>query len=76
MFSPVFCATGSRCRPLAGSRGIARARAAKLSLLRHGQFGLLSTQAAFGFGDLHSLSRACPDQVRFEFGDHGQDVEE
>jgi hypothetical protein len=37
---------------------------------------LFTAESAFGFRDLHAF--ACPgaDEVGFEFGDHGQDIEE
>lgn len=40
------------------------------------QFGLLAAKLALGLGDLHAFAGAGADEVGFEFGDHGQDVEE
>jgi len=35
------------------------------------ELGLFAAQTPFGLGDLHALAGAQPDQVGFEFGDHG-----
>jgi hypothetical protein len=40
------------------------------------QFGLLAAQPAVRLGNLHPFSRAHPDQVGFEFGHHGEHVEQ
>jgi hypothetical protein len=45
-----------------------------VGFLAFGEFGLFAAEPAFGFGDLHAFAGA--DEVGFEFGDHGQDVEE
>ncbi|GAA3287728.1 hypothetical protein GCM10017708_05700 [Arthrobacter citreus] len=47
-----------------------------MGFLRLGKFGLLAAQPALCFGDLHAFAGTGTDEVRFEFGDHGQDVEE
>jgi hypothetical protein len=39
-------------------------------------FGLFAAEPAFGLGDLHAFAGAGTDEVGFEFGDHGQDVEQ
>lgn len=41
-----------------------------------GEFRLLAAELALGLGDLHAFSGAGADEVGFEFGDHGQDVEQ
>jgi hypothetical protein len=41
-----------------------------------GELGLPAAQAALGLGDLHAFAGSCADEVGFEFGDHGQDVEQ
>lgn len=41
-----------------------------------GELGLFPTQAALCLGNGHAFPGPCPDQVCFEFGDHGQDIEE
>src|SRR5208337_1052985 len=40
------------------------------------EFGLLAFELAFGAGDGHAFAGAEPEQVNFEFGEGGQDVEE
>ncbi len=40
------------------------------------EFGLLAPEVAFGFRDLHALSGLQPNEVGFELGHHGEDVEE
>ncbi len=40
------------------------------------EFGLFAPQSAFGFGDLHAFPGTGTDEIGFEFGDHGQDIEE
>jgi hypothetical protein len=47
-----------------------------VGFLALGELGLFAAEPAFGFGDLHAFAGAGADEVRFEFGDHGQDVEE
>ena len=44
--------------------------------LGRGELGLLAAELALGLGDLHAFAGAGADEVGFEFGDHGQDVEE
>jgi hypothetical protein len=44
--------------------------------LGRGELGLLAAELSLGRGDLHAFAGAGADEVRFEFGDHGQDVEE
>jgi hypothetical protein len=43
-----------------------------------GELGVLAAELALGLGDLHAFAGAGAgaDEVGFEFGDHGQDVEE
>ena len=48
----------------------------QMSLLRYRKFELLTVKASFRFGHLHSFARSGADQVRLEFGDHGQHIEE
>ena len=40
-----------------------------------GELGLLSAQLPLCLGDSHAFPRSCTDQVRLEFGNHGQDIE-
>ena len=40
------------------------------------EFGLLAAEVSLGLGDLHAFAGSGADEVGFEFGDHGQDVEE
>jgi hypothetical protein len=40
------------------------------------ELGLLAAEPALGLGDLHAFAGSGADEVGFEFGDHGQDVEE
>ena len=40
------------------------------------EFGHFAAKPALGLGDLHSLTRSGADEVRFELGDHGQDIEQ
>jgi hypothetical protein len=47
-----------------------------VGFLAFGEFGLFAAEPAFGFGDLHAFAGSGADEVGFEFGDHGQDVEE
>ena len=46
----------------------------QMSLLGGAELGRFAPQSAFCFGDLHALPRPHPDEVRLEFGDHGQHV--
>ena len=48
----------------------------QVSLLCYRQFGLLTAKVPFRFGHLHSFTRSGANQIRLEFGDHRQDVEE
>ena len=45
-------------------------------LLWYRQFGLLTAKMPFRFGHLHSFAGSGANQIRLEFGDHRQDVEE
>ena len=47
-----------------------------MGFLAFAEFGLFAAEPAFGFGDLHAFAGAGADKIGFEFGDHGQDVEE
>lgn len=47
-----------------------------MGFLALGEFGLFGAEPTFGFGDLHPFAGAGADEVGFEFGDHGQDIEE
>ena len=47
----------------------------EVSFLAFAEFGLFAAEQAFGLGDLHAFAGAGADEVRFKFGDHGQDVE-
>ena len=47
-----------------------------MGFLAFREFGLFAAEPAFGLGDLHAFAGAGADEVGFEFGDHGQDVEE
>lgn len=47
-----------------------------MSLLAMVEFGLLALEMPLGFGNLHSLTSPQPDEIGFEFGDHGENVEE
>jgi hypothetical protein len=47
-----------------------------VGFLAFAEFGLFAAEPAFGFGDLHAFAGSGADEVGFEFGDHGQDVEE
>jgi hypothetical protein len=40
------------------------------------EFGLLASEVPLGFGDLHSFSSPQPDEIGFELGNHGENVEE
>ena len=46
-----------------------------MGFLALAELGLLAAEPAFGLGDLHAFAGAGADEVGFEFGDHGQDVE-
>ena len=50
--------------------------AAELPLLSVGQFGLLAAQFPPGAGDGHALAGAHADEVGFELGEGGEDIEE
>lgn len=41
-----------------------------------GELGLLAAQPALGLGDLHAFAGTGTDEVGFEFGNHGQDIEQ
>jgi len=45
-----------------------------VGLLTFAAFGLFAGVSASCFGDVHPFASAGADEVRFEFGDHGQDV--
>ena len=47
-----------------------------MGFLGFGELGLFAAQPALGLGDLHAFAGAGADEVGFEFGDHGQDVEQ
>jgi hypothetical protein len=47
-----------------------------LSFLAMVEFGLLAPEVPLGFGDLDSFASPQPNEIRLEFGNHGQDVEE
>jgi len=48
----------------------------EVCLLGRAELGRFAPESAFGFGDFHALPGSHPDEVGFEFGDHGQDVEQ
>ena len=50
--------------------------AAEFPLLSLGEFGLLAAQFPLGAGDVHALAGAHADEVGFELGEGGEDVEE
>ena len=50
--------------------------AAEFPLLSVGQFGLLAELFPFGAGDGHALAGAHADEIGFELGEGGGDVEE
>ena len=50
--------------------------AAEFPLLSVGQFGLLAAQFPPGAGDGHALAGAHADEIGFELGDGGEDIEE
>ena len=50
--------------------------AAELPLLSVGQFGLLAAQFPPGAGDGHALAGAHADEIGFELGEGGEDIEE
>ena len=47
-----------------------------MALLGAGELGLLSAESAFGFRDLHAFPGSGADQVGFELGNHGEDIEQ
>ena len=50
--------------------------AAEFPLLSVGQFGLLAAQLPLGAGDGHALAGAHADEIGFELGEGGEDIEE
>ena len=50
--------------------------AAEFPLLSVGQFGLLAAQFPPGAGDGHALAGAHADEIGFELGEGGEDIEE
>ena len=40
------------------------------------EFGLLASEVPLGFGHLHALSGPQSDEIGFELGHHGEDIEE
>ncbi len=50
--------------------------AAEFPLLSVGQFGLLTAQFPPGAGDGHALAGAHADEISFELGEGGEDIEE
>ena len=50
--------------------------AAKFPQLSVGQFGLLAAQFPPGAGDGHALADAHADEIGFELGKGGEDIEE
>ena len=50
--------------------------AAEFPLLSVGQFGLLTAQFPLGAGDGHALAGAHADEIGFELGEGGEDIEE
>ena len=50
--------------------------AAEFPLLSLGQFGLLAAQLPLGADDGHALPRTHADEVGFELGERGEDIEE
>ena len=50
--------------------------AAEFPLRSVGQFGLLAAQFPFGAGDGHALAGAPADEIGFELGEGGEDIEE
>ena len=50
--------------------------AAEFPLLSVGQFGLLAAQFPLGAGDGHALAGAHADEIGFELGEGGEDIEE
>ena len=50
--------------------------AAEFPLLSVGQFGLLAAQYPFGAGAGHALAGAHADEIGFELGEGGEDIEE
>ena len=51
-------------------------RVTRRFFLGGGELGLLAAELALVLGDLHAFAGAGADEIGFEFGDHGQDVEE
>ena len=51
-------------------------QAAEFPLLSVGQSGLLAAQFPPGAGDGHALAGANADEIGFEFGEDGEDIEE
>ena len=50
--------------------------AAEFPLLSVGQFGLFAAQFPLGAGDGHALAGAHTDEIGFELGEGGEDIEE
>ena len=50
--------------------------AAEFPLLSVGQFGLLAAQFPLGAGDSHAFAGAHADEIGFELGEGGEDIEE
>ena len=50
--------------------------AAESPLLSIGEFGLLAAQLPLGAGDVHALAGAQADEIVFELGEGGEDIEE
>ena len=50
--------------------------AAEFPLLSVGEFGLLAAQFPLGAGNIHSLAGAQADEIGFELGEGGEDIEE
>src|SRR5437868_7686800 len=48
----------------------------QMSLLTCRQLGLLAAELALGPGDSHALTGSHPQQIHFEFSEHGQHIEE
>ena len=47
-----------------------------MGFLTPAEFGLFTPESTFGLGNLHAFAGSGADEIGFEFGDHGQDVEE
>ena len=48
----------------------------QMTLLRRRQFRLLAAQVSFGFGDKHPFACSRTDEIGFELGHHGENVEQ